>query len=152
MFSARTTLVFILSILFLSSCNPSDSPQSSGRRTLPAEVDVIINLAAAFNAHSPERKGEFVHEEIIWYGMYADTFVVEANGRDHLLTSMAGYFKSLPSARSKMESITPSGGYVAVRERAYWTSKDGEKSQASLAVYEVKENKVSRVWYFPACE
>jgi len=152
MFNSRNSLFVIFAFLMLFSCEPSDFSQTSKAPPLPAEVDVIINLAAAFNAHDPERMGEFVHDDIIWYGMYADTFAVDANGRDHLLTSMAGYFESLPSARSKMESITPSGGYVAVRERAYWTSKDGEKSQASLAVYEVKENKVSRVWYFPASE
>jgi len=39
---------------------------------------------------------------------------------------------------------------VAVRERVFWQGKGGEKSLFSLAVYEVLNEKISRVWYFPA--
>ena len=47
--------------------------------------------------------------------------------------------------------IKVSGRYVTVRERASWTSKSGEKrSQASLAVYEIRDGLVARVWYYPA--
>lgn len=62
----------------------------------------------------------------------------------------AGYFKAMPSARSEIEAALLSGSFVAVRERVFCQGKDGEKSRFSLAVYEVLNEKISRVWYFPA--
>jgi hypothetical protein len=41
--------------------------------------------------------------------------------------------------------------FVTVRERAFWTTKGGEeRSQAAVAVYEIRDSLVERVWYYPA--
>ncbi len=58
--------------------------------------------------------------------------------------------RCLSGAGSEIEAALLSGSFVAVRERAFWQGKDGEKSQFSLAVYEVRNEKIVRVWYFPA--
>jgi len=39
---------------------------------------------------------------------------------------------------------------VTFLERASWTSQKGERTQSSVAVYEVREEKIVRVWYYPA--
>jgi len=147
--------MFLLSISVLLSCSEQKAEQpgnSSEPQFVLPKVQLIENLAKAFNDHDPTAMGKFLSEDIVWYGMYADTFAVEAQGREALIQSMGGYFKSLPSARSEIESITPSGSYIAVRERAYWQGESGEKSQASLAVYEIKDREINRVWYFPATD
>ena len=43
-----------------------------------------------------------------------------------------------------------SGSFVAIREHVRWQTETGEKSQAALAVYEVRDGKIRRVWYYPA--
>lgn len=76
---------------------------------------------------------------------------VEASGKDALRQGMASYFRSIPSARSTIEDSMISGRYVVVRERASWKDKNGEeRSQAAVAVYEVRDGLVARVWYYPA--
>ncbi|MGH1366822.1 MAG: nuclear transport factor 2 family protein [Calditrichia bacterium] len=147
--------IFFLFVFLFISCSEQKSSQSDVAIQNPSilpEVQLVKGLVNAFNNHDPAAMGKFLAEDIVWYGMYADTFAVEAEGREALVHSMTGYFKSLPSARSKIESITPAGSYIAVRERAYWQGKSGEKSQASLAVYEIKASEVNRVWYFPATD
>ena len=50
-----------------------------------------------------------------------------------------------------LEDSLVSGRFVTVRERASWTSESGEeRSQASVAVYEIRDGLVARVWYYPA--
>ena len=41
------------------------------------------------------------------------------------------------------------GRFAAVRERAYWMRGGVEVSQASLAVYEIRDGLIRRVWYYP---
>ena len=42
------------------------------------------------------------------------------------------------------------GPYVAIRERVSWTAKSGRRTQTALGVYEVRDGRVRRVWYYPA--
>ena len=79
-----------------------------------------------------------------------DQIATEAAGKDALRTSMTGYFESLPSARSEILSSGASGAFVTAHERAYWTADGQERSQVAVAVYEIRDGLVRRVWYFPA--
>ena len=64
---------------------------------------------------------------------------------------MTSYFDGIPSARSALEESMVSGRFVTVRERASWQDKNGEeRSQVSVAVYETRDGRVARVWYYPA--
>jgi len=43
--------------------------------------------------------------------------------------------------------------YVSVTETANWTATDGtKKSQSSMTVYELEDNLIRRVWYYPAVD
>jgi len=66
----------------------------------------------------------------------------------HDVEAMTGYFRSLPSARSEIEVRLVTDGFVAVRERAHWEQDGQSRSQAALAVYELRGDLVARVWYF----
>lgn len=75
---------------------------------------------------------------------------VEVRGREMLRDYMATYFEAQPTVRSEVEESVVTGDFVAVRERASWTDRDGEgRSQASLAVYHVRDGLIQRVWYYP---
>ena len=68
-----------------------------------------------------------------------------------LLEGMTAHFQAIPSARSVIESAEVSGRYVVVRERALWDGPDGAaRTRSSLSIYEIREGRVSAVWYFPS--
>ena len=118
---------------------------------LPPEAVVRANLDA-FNRQDVEALVATVAEDFAWYNIDGAKMAPETTGRESLRKGMQGYFKSLPSARSAHESVIVNGAFVSVKEKAMWKNKAGEsksKSQTALAVYEVQEGLIKRVWYFP---
>lgn len=119
-------------------------------QTATPEAAVRAN-AAAFNAQNVEALVATVAEEFAWFNVEGEKTTAETRGREALRSGMTGYFKSLPSAKSEIESLSVNGAFVSVKERAKWKSKGGEdRSQAALAIYEVREGLIKRVWYFPS--
>ncbi|MBL8525511.1 MAG: alpha/beta hydrolase fold domain-containing protein [Betaproteobacteria bacterium] len=111
---------------------------------------VVRAQLAAFNAHDVDAMVRLVADDLVWYNIKGDEMSVEAKGSDALRKGMEGYFKSLPSAKSEIHTMVTNGNFVSVRERVTWKSKTGEdRSQNALAVYEVIEGKIKRVWYYP---
>ena len=51
---------------------------------------------------------------------------------------------------AQIEQLTVAGNFVTTVERAYWVQDGVEVSQASLAVYEIRDGFIYRVWYYPA--
>ena len=50
-----------------------------------------------------------------------------------------------------VEPLTQTGAHVSFRERVTWTAKDGTRRvQSALGVYEVRDGKIKRAWYFPS--
>lgn len=120
-----------------------------GQAAMPEAV-VRANLQA-FNLQDVDALVATVAEDFAWFNVDGDKMAVETRGREALRKGMQDYFKSLPSARSELESLAVNGVYVSVRERASWKNRAGEaRSQASIAVYEVRDGLIKRVWYFPS--
>lgn len=116
-----------------------------------APEQVLAGLYQAFNAHDPSTMGRWVAENVQWLSVDGASIAVEAEGKAALIAGMADYFAALPSVRSETEQVMQSGRYVTVREHVSWTGSDGAgRSQSALAVYEIDESVVLRVWYFPA--
>ena len=114
------------------------------------EAAVRANLAA-FNRHDVEALVATVAPDFAWFNIDGEKMAPDTHGRDALRKGMAAYFKSQPSVRSGFESLTVNGAFVSVKERASWNNKAGEpRSQVALAVYEVRDGLILRVWYFPA--
>jgi hypothetical protein len=133
--------VFLLATLLLYGA--ASLPQSDEAAAVKAYVD-------AYNAHDVEGVLEHLHPEFVWLNVNGDAVLVEARGKTAIQTMLVGYFKSFPTARSEIESISALGPWVSVRERAHWTGKDGPRSQAALSVYEVRDGLLRRVWYYPS--
>jgi outer membrane protein assembly factor BamB len=116
----------------------------------PDPGEVVEGLLQAFNDHDVDAMATFVADDVQWLAVQGAEIAVEADGKEALVAGMKGYFASIPKARSEAEGTFVSGRYVTVRERAYWTVDGEDRSQSSLAVYEVEDGKVLRVWYYPA--
>lgn len=110
----------------------------------------VRDFVAAYNAHDVTRMLTFCASDVRWMIVSADKLSVETSGAEKLAESMRNYFKSLPSTRSELRSVTVSGNFVTAIEQAIWESKGQSRSQCSVSVYEIREGKIQNVWYFPA--
>ena len=136
------TAVFLFS-LFTSGASAQD-PEPS--------LEIVLQMMKAFTAQDPEAMSATLADDIGWYSIVGDTLTVQAEGKDELLTGLRSYFESIPTAHSEVEESFVSGKYVLIRERGYWHEDGVQRSQSSLAVYEIREGLIARVWYFPAEE
>jgi hypothetical protein len=110
----------------------------------------VRQFVEAFNAHDSKRMIEMVDEKIQWVSVDGSSTAVETEGVSALQQNMDRYFKSCPSCKSTLEWVRSSSTRVITLERAEWVGKNGAKSQKSIAVYEFRADKISRVYYFPA--
>ena len=121
-------------------------------QTLYAQSSVVTvkGFVAAFNAKDIEGMLQLANTDIQWMSVSGQTIVSEASSQEALRKAMTGYFAGVPSARSEIRTIHQSGAFVFALEEAFWTSNGVEKSQCSMAVYELTGAKIKHVWYFPA--
>lgn len=115
------------------------------------EIAVVRASVAAFNAHDIDALTAHYAEDIKWLSVDSEKQSIEADNRAAIREWLVGYFKSVPDVRSEISDVTQTGPHVSFRERASWTAKDGSRrAQSAIAVYEVREGKIKRAWYFPA--
>ena len=140
-------LLFVGSITSFAA-DPTPSPSEAE----PEPVRVVRAYINAFNQHDIPAMAERVGEDFVWFNVTSDRATVEVKGRDSLRKTLANYFRGTPTVRSEIEGIISAGDYVSFRERAMWNSLLGQRSQTSLAVYEVKSGVITRAWYYPAAK
>lgn len=109
-----------------------------------------VQLLDAFNRHDPAAMAALVDEQFELYYVSEGKIELAAQGPQDLEAQMTEYFKSRPTVRSEVEGSIDGPRFVAFRERAGSRHGDVERSQSSLAVYEVVDGKVLRAWYYPA--
>lgn len=115
--------------------------------------DVLVAQLAAFNAADVNALAANVAEDFAWIAVDSDGAAVQLVGREQFRRSMQEYFSSVPGPRAEITGMLVSGAFVSVIERAYWIGDDGsERSQDALAVYEVRQGLIYRVWYYPTPE
>lgn len=135
-----------LSLLVLAVALNSQVVLASGN------AEAVEKFVEAFNRHDVDAMLELATEGLRWMSLADERLSLETLGRVELREAMASYFSSTPSARAVIRSISESGPFVHTVEEALWRSHGAEKSQCSMAVYELSEGKVRNVWYFPAYE
>jgi hypothetical protein len=122
--------------------------------TAPARADeasaAVRALTDAFNRHDVESMRSHWSPDVIWYDVSGDQTSIVAKGVDAMVDGMRKYFESYPDARSAVSDLIENGPYVTGVETAYWTSKGVPRAQSSVVVYEIRDEKVRRVWYYPA--
>lgn len=143
MISPMKPLLLVLAFVLgpLAALRAADSP----------EIAVVRAQVAAFNRHDGDALAALLAPEVKWLSVDGDKLSVEGDGREAMRTWLIGYFKSFPDVHSEMADLTQTGAFVSYRERASWTAKDGKpRAQQAIAVYEVRDGLIVRVWYFPA--
>ncbi len=126
------------------------SPAAERSKQKDDEASTVSRFLAAFNAHDVAGLTRLVTDDIEWLSVRGDEISTETKGRTALKNAMTAYFDSTPGVRSTHEASFESGDFVSVRERVYWGAKGRESSQAAIAVYELSDGKIRRVWYYRA--
>ena len=125
---------------------PAPAPPSEELQTASDYVD-------AYNARDLDAMLALMHDDVQWLSISEDQVEAFANGKDGLGTQMRDYMATPMATQSEIDGDVTDGRFVAVREIARWTDDNGEqRSQSALAVYEIEEGLVRRVWYYPAGE
>lgn len=133
-------LLLLVGLLSTSCAAPPSEPALEGP---------VHEFIEAFNAHDVNRMATLVHEDITWLAVQGDSVSVQSQGVDMLKSGLSGYFEAIPSALSTVEAVMEADRFVSVWERAHWESNGQPASQSSLAVYEVVDDRIKRVWYYP---
>ncbi|MCA1802375.1 MAG: nuclear transport factor 2 family protein [Rhodothermaceae bacterium] len=143
-----STMLTMAGLMAITGC----SSEKADVTELPAEVLTVQAFMDAFNERSVSGMLRHVDDNLRWYRIKNDQMVLETYGRDDFRTSMRTYFDSLEEVRTDIESITWNGPFVSLRERVTWASRTGQQSQSALAVYELKNGKIVRAWYYNASD
>jgi hypothetical protein len=125
---------------------------SETEMSVPPEAAVVQAFMDAFNERSISGMLRHVDDNLRWYRIKDDQMVLETFGRNDFRNSMRTYFDSLDEVTSEIESMTWNGPFVSVRERVTWASRTGQQSQSALAVYELKNGRIVRAWYYNATD
>ncbi|MCK5571893.1 MAG: nuclear transport factor 2 family protein [Bacteroidetes bacterium] len=134
-------------LIFFLLLTPSTHAQEGN-----PSFQLVEKMTKAFSMQDEEAMAAALSDDIGWYSILGDTLTVQAQGKEALFKGLRSYFESIPSAHSEIEESFVSGKYVIIRERGYWHQNGVQRSQSSLAVYELKDGLIARVWYFPAEE
>ncbi len=148
-FGAKRTLKLWLIILVAAVGVPVSPAPRAVNSSLEPEKQVRA-FVDAFNARDIDGMLALAEENLQWLSVDGAKISVETEGKAALRESMARYFRSCPSCKSRLEWIQRVGSRVTAMERASWTGKSGPKSQSGLSVYEFGGDKILRVYYFPA--
>ena len=138
---------YLFLICFLTACADARSPQNSVPKS------IIKEHVRAFNAGDVDAMAKMQHPNIEWLSVKGAEVSVEVAGREALSENMRAYFKSSTRVTGTLKGWSVNLPYLSVTETANWTAKDGtKKSQSSMTVYELEDNLIRRVWYYPAID
>ncbi|MCK0127247.1 nuclear transport factor 2 family protein [Erythrobacter sp. F6033] len=127
------------------------SQAALAEQTPPSELQVAEDYVEAYNQRNLDAMLALMHQDVQWLSVEGSEVAVFANGKTDLKEQMRDYLASPLATRSTIDGSVTDGRFVAVREIAMWTTSDGEeRSQSALAVYEIENGLVRRVWYYPA--
>ena len=142
----KAALLALFLVLIGTGCASTPSP--SGRNAGAAST-VVRGYEAAFNAHSPEQVGRWLHEDLSWLAIDGDQARLEARGRAAMLQWLQGYFAQLPDVSARIETFHGDGRYVAVHECLSWHHEGQARQQCAHGTYEIDNGLIRRVWYWP---
>lgn len=133
---------------FLISCsqpavNGSQPPAQKGH-------PIIQAYSQAYNDKDIGTMEALMHPNIEWVSISGNEIEVHVSGKATLSKEMQEWFKNPKLPKGSLRDWSLNGDYVGVTETAHWVSESGEeKSQSALTVYELKDNLVRRVYYYP---
>ncbi len=115
---------------------------------LAEPADVVRAYVDAYNAHDVNAMLALVDDDLTWFMIEEDEMRTEISGTKYLELGMTAFFQAMPEGRSEIRALTVSGSFVSVVEEAFWQTADDSGSQCAMAVYEVIDELIHRVWYY----
>lgn len=111
--------------------------------------DVLEKQVKAFNNKDISVMTENLTNDFKWYTITDDSLVTEVSGKDNFKTNMIDYFKFYPEVKSEIEDYVIHKNRISFRESVKYKNKNGQTLiSKALAIYEVRNNKIFRAWYF----
>ena len=133
-----------LALLFLFGCAAKDSPTTQSH-------PIIAAYSQAYNDKDITAMSALMHPDIEWLSVKNNEIIVEVSGKEALASSMSDWFESPNLPKGSLRDWSVNGNYIAVTETASWTTDAGEeKAQGALTVYELQDNLIRRVYYYPS--
>lgn len=112
---------------------------------------IVEHYTDAYNKGDAEVMGRYMHDDIQWITIEDAQSSITTQGKEKLVKEMKGYFQSPGKVSSSLHGWSENGAFVSVIETASWTTKYvSPRSQSANAVYQLEDNLIRRVWYFPA--
>ena len=149
----RFSYALIVLMLLLLSCAGPASRHSADCPTPaacpPANARLLHAYFAAYNSGDLATIRQLLHRNVTWLSIKEDTVVVEYHGRDALLDVIRDY-QSDGGSVSSIATLDTTGPWVYVREIVSWDGPRGPQQQAALSVYQIENERIRRVWYYPA--
>lgn len=143
--------LFFLATLLLGRAADAGAQRAvtSPRDTMPTAV--VRTYVAAFNAKDLDAMMRTVASDMSWMSVAGDSLTGIGRGVDAFRRLIDGYFKAVPSARSELLKTDATGPWVTTHERTSWdASASAVRGQTSLVVYEVREGRIRRAWFYPS--
>ncbi|MDX2220720.1 MAG: nuclear transport factor 2 family protein [Burkholderiales bacterium] len=116
----------------------------------PRPDELAVQFVSTFSRADVDGLLERVTDDIEMLSLSDAGASVDVAGKAALRQFLERYFQRIRDVRSELEWTRVSGNRVVAEERVSWTSASGPRSRRSLSVYEFRDGKVRRVWYFPA--
>ena len=114
------------------------------------EARVMREYLAAYNRHDADRVATHLAENRVWYSVTGDNLSEQIISRAAIRDWLVEHFQSHPKIRSDFLAFAQTGPYITVRERASSLNADGKLvDQQAIAIHEIRDNLIQRVWYFP---
>lgn len=120
---------------------------------LVAQNDQLLKIfndqVDAFNQRDVDRLANNVSDDFKWFYLTSDTLLLEVAGKENFKSSMEGYFSAVPQVFSSIEESSINGNRISFKEVVQYKNKKGETvSSSAMGIYEIREDKISRAWYF----
>ena len=126
----------LILLLLAGVSQPCESP-------IPGFVD-------AFNRGDVDRMLEHLTVDASWYYVQDGTIIPEARGHAALRESLGAYFQHYATVESSLGECLENGPYRATIETVTWLEEGTRTSQRALAVFEIDNELIQAVYYFPA--
>ena len=89
-----------------------------------------------------------VHEDFELFYVVDGVATLGTSGPAQLEEQMAAYFEAHGDVRSELTTTVDGPRFASLRERVRWQHSGQERTQSSIAVYEIDGDSIRRVWYY----
>jgi len=112
-------------------------------------LSLLDDQVNAFNKQDVEKLVANVTDDMKYFYITADELIVETTGKPAFEAAMTSYFKSGKTPHSVIESYVIDGSRISFKEVVSHINAKGEKiSSSAMGVYQYKDDKIVRAWYF----